>query len=144
MNHLRFAIALTTIFVLTGLASCGAENKVAPAAEGQDLTRCQSIDELMPAFQSALRTGGTENLRELIEDKLTVSPRQGVPPPISDVLRAIFQKLTQYAQKPPEPGAPSGELCASVANAVNCRVSKMLFFIGGRRRASHECDSLNP
>lgn len=117
VNHLRFAIALTVLLVLAGFVACGAENRVAPAAEGQDLARCQSINELMPSFQSALRTGGTENLRELIEDTLSVSPREGVPPPISDVLRAIFQKLTQYAKKPPEPGATGGELCASVANA---------------------------
>lgn len=116
MNHVRFAIALTVFFVCAGLASCGAENKVAPAAEQQNLARCQSIEQLMPAFQTALRTGGTENLRELIEDKLTVSPREGVPPPINDVLRAIFEKLTRYAQKPPEAGAPEGQLCASVAN----------------------------
>jgi hypothetical protein len=116
VNHLRFAIAVTVLFVVAGLVACGAENKVAPAAEEQNLAHCKSVDELMPAFQTALRTGGTENLRELIEDKLTVSPREGIPPPINDVLRAIFQKLTRYAQKPPEAGAAEGQLCATLAN----------------------------
>lgn len=113
MNHLRFGIAFAIVFSVIVFASCGADNLVAPAAEqNQDIQQCQSFDELMPNFVKALETGRTENLKTLVETQLTTSDREGVPPPINEVLRAVFRTLSRFAMQPPEPGALSGEFCA--------------------------------
>lgn len=117
MNHLRFALALTIFFTVIVFASCGAENLVAPPAEqNQDIQQCRGFDQLMPNFVKALDTGRTENLKTLVETQLQQSDREGVPPPINEVLRAVFRTLSRFAMKPPEPGAPAGEFCAPTAS----------------------------
>lgn len=113
MPHLRFAVGLSIGFTVLVLAACGAENDVAPAAEVRaDIQQCQGFEQLMPNFVSLISQGKTENLRNLVEDQLLVSDREGVPPPINDVLRSIFKTLTAFALQPPEPGAASGQFCA--------------------------------
>ncbi len=114
MNHLRFALALTIVFTFVGFASCGAENAVAPAAEARaDIMQCQSFEQLMPNFVAAIGQGKTKNLKDLVENQLTVSEREGEPPPINEVLRSIFKTLSSFALKPKEPGAVGGEFCAT-------------------------------
>src|SRR4051812_27671394 len=84
------------------LAACGADDLVAPAAESQgDIQQCRDFDHLMPNFVKALNTGQTENLRVVVENQLLKSNREDVPPPVNDVLRAVFTTLTRLAQKPP-------------------------------------------
>lgn len=114
MNHLRFALALTVGFTLLVFAACGAENAVAPEAERPDggIHECRSFDQLMPKFVKAIDEGRLGNLKRLVETQLTKSDRPDVPPPINEVLRAIFQTLNTFALKPKEPGAPPGEFCA--------------------------------
>jgi len=117
MNHLRFAVALTIIFTFLVIASCGAENAVAPAAEQRaDIRQCRGFDQLMPNFLKAISEGKTQNLKHLVETQLTTSDRADVPPPIADVLRSIFRTLTTFALKPHEAGAPTGEFCAPTAS----------------------------
>lgn len=117
MTHLRFALALTVFFAVVIFASCGAEELVAPEAERrQDIAQCRGFDQLMPNFVRALETGRTENLKTLVETQLQQSDREGVPPPINEVLRAVFRTLSRFASKPPEPGAPDGEFCAPTAS----------------------------
>lgn len=117
MTHLRFALALTVFFAVVIFASCGAEDLVAPEAERrQDIAQCRGFDQLMPNFVRALETGRTENLKTLVETQLQQSDREGVPPPINEVLRAVFRTLSRFASKPPEPGAPDGEFCAPTAS----------------------------
>lgn len=113
MNHLRFALAATIGLTFLVFAACGAENDVAPAAEVRaDIRECQGFEQLMPNFLSLISQGKTANLKRLIEEQLLVTDREGVPPPINDVLRAIFRTLTTFALKPPEPGATGGAFCA--------------------------------
>lgn len=113
MNHLRFAVGATIGLTFLVFAACGAENDVAPAAEVRpDARSCEGFEDLMPNFLSLISQGKTANLKALVEDQLLVTDREGVPPPINDVLRAIFRTLTTFAMKPPEPGATGGEFCA--------------------------------
>lgn len=100
---------------LLGLvAACGAENAVAPPPEVRqpDALQCRSFEQLMPNFLAALRQGRTENLRTVIETQLLAEDRPGAPPPINEVLRAVFSTLSTLAKAPPEAGAPAGLLCA--------------------------------
>ena len=116
MNHLRFAIALTVGFTVLIFAACGAENAVAPAAEARsDIRECRGFEKLMPNFLKAISQGKTENLKRLVETQLQVSSRPDVPPPINEVLRAIFKTLNTFALKPKEPGAIGNEFCAPTA-----------------------------
>ncbi len=116
MNHLRSALALAVVFTVLVFAACGAENLVAPEAEKrQDIQECRGFDALMPNFVRALNTGRTENLKTLVETQLQASDREDVPPPINEVLRAVFRTLTTFASKPREPGAPEGQFCAPTA-----------------------------
>ena len=116
MNHLRFALALTIIFTVLVFAACGAENAVAPEAEKTaDIRECRGFEQLMPNFLKIISEGKTQNLKRLVENQLLVSDRQDVPPPINEVLRALFQTLSRFAQKPAEPGATKGEFCVATA-----------------------------
>ncbi len=94
-------------------ASCSNENAQAPAAEKQEnIQQCRTFNEIMPNFEKAISTGRTDNLKTVIEGQLLKSPREDVPPPINDVLRALFATLNRLATKPPEAGAASGQYCA--------------------------------
>jgi hypothetical protein len=114
------APSLTLPFLALGatllalVAACGAENAEAPPAEIKqaDTLQCRGFDQLMPNFLSALKTGRTENLRVVIENGLLATDRPGDPPPINEVLRAVFSTLSTFANAPPEAGAPAGLLCA--------------------------------
>ena len=101
-------------------ASCGADNveAPAPAVSASDLQQCRSFDQLMPRFVKAISTGQTEGLRRVIRDHLLVPDRPGDPPPVSDVLRAVFFTLTSFAKLPPEPGAPAGQTCVPPGGAA--------------------------
>lgn len=127
MRTLRWALALACLFVAVGFVACGATDEVAPAAERPaDIRRCRSFEALMPNFLSAIAEGRTENLKRLVEEQLQVSPREGVPPPINDVLRAIFRTLERLASRPPESGAPAGEYCAPTATPPPLELSNEL------------------
>lgn len=113
MTSLRAALALTCLFTALVFAACGATEEVAPAAEKQsDIRQCRSFETLMPNFLKAISEGRTDTLKQLVEEQLLVEPREGVPPPINDVLRSIFRTLERLSLKPPEAGAPQGEYCA--------------------------------
>jgi hypothetical protein len=135
MTHLRFAIALTIGLTFLVFASCGGENLVAPAAEKRaDMMQCRGFDQLMPNFLTAISQGKTENLKRLVETQLLKSDRPDEPPPVNEVLRAIFKTLTTFALKPKEPGATGNEFCApqmsppplSSANEL-CEIRRSLF-----------------
>lgn len=111
VRHLVRALRYAILFGL--LISCGAENDVAPAAEQMsDIHQCQGFEQLMPNFIKAIEQGRTENLKKLIEGQLLTSDRPDLPPPMNEVLRAIFQTLSGFAEKPKEANAPEGEFCA--------------------------------
>ena len=95
------------------LSSCGAEGLQAPAPERAqaDIAQCKRFAELVPAFQRAAQGGRLESLAEVIRGRLAVPGPRGEPPPVMDVLRALFATLNELASRPPEPGAPPGELC---------------------------------
>jgi hypothetical protein len=116
MAHLRFALALTVVFTFFIFVSCGADDLVAPAAEPADIRQCRSFEQLMPNFLTAINQGKTENLKKLVEEQLLVSEREDLPPPINEVLRAIFKTLTAFALKPKEPGAPADQYCAPTSS----------------------------
>lgn len=117
MKHARHALAFALGFTSTLLISCGAEQAVAPPAEQRaDIRQCQGFEQLMPNFLSLISQGKTENLKRLVEGKLLVGERADLPPPINEVLRAIFKTLTGYAQLPPEQGAIAPDFCATAAN----------------------------
>lgn len=102
-------------FWLLLLATCGGENLEAPKAEPKgnpDALQCKSFEALMPNFLKAIDQGRTENLRKVIKDHLLVPEREGEPPPINDVMRAIFATLTALSKKPAELGAVPPALCA--------------------------------
>lgn len=116
MNHLRFAVLLTVGFTVLVFAACGAENAVAPAAEKRaDIRECRGFEQLMPNFLKIIADGKMVNLKRLVENQLLKSDRADVPPPINEVLRAIFKTLATFANKPAEPGATNGEFCVATA-----------------------------
>ncbi len=103
------ALAIGTILG----AACGAENTIAPAAVKQEnIQSCRTFSQILPNFEKAISTGQTDGLKTVIEGQLLVSPRPGVPPPINDVLRAVFLTLNSLALKPAEAGAAAGQYCA--------------------------------
>ncbi len=107
-----WSIPLGLALIALGVA-CGADNVEAPAQTNANLTQCQGFEQLMPNFMAAIRGGKTENLKTVIQDHLLVADRPGDPPPINDVLRALFATLNAFAHAPAEIGAPEGELCAA-------------------------------
>ncbi len=124
------ALAIGTILG----AACSAENTIAPAAvKRENIQQCRTFSQILPNFEKAISTGQTDGLKTVIEGQLLVSPRPGVPPPINDVLRAIFLTLNSLALKPAEVGAAAGQFCApnvsppslSEANAL-CEVRRAL------------------
>lgn len=94
-----------------GIAACGAEEHfpVAPA----NVQQCRSFEQLMPNFVKAIDQGQTANLKRVIEKQLLKPLREGQPPPVNEVMRAIFSTLTRFANEPPERGAAAGQLCAA-------------------------------
>jgi hypothetical protein len=121
----RRATAWTTAcaFVAAGAlaaSSCGADGLQAPAPDKAraDLAQCKDFESLVPAFHRAAKGGRLEALAEVVRERLAQPGPRGEPPPISDVLRAVFNTLNGFASLPPEPGAPGGELCVpSVSGA---------------------------
>jgi hypothetical protein len=117
MKPLRHLVAFGLGFTCMALVACGAENDVAPPVEQRaDIRQCQGFEQLMPNFLTLIAQGKTENLKTLVEGKLLVSDRPSEPPPINEVLRAIFKTLTSFALLPPEQGAVSPEFCATALN----------------------------
>lgn len=94
-------------------SSCGADGLQAPAPERPpvDVTQCKEFEALVPAFHRAAQGGRLEPLAEVVRERLAQPGPRGEAPPISDVLRAIFNTLNRFASLPPEAGAPAGELC---------------------------------
>jgi hypothetical protein len=70
----------------------------------------------MPRFVSAVSTGKTAGLKNVVENQLLKTSRDDTPPPINDVLRVIFVTLNRLASKPPEPGGTKDEPCAPTAS----------------------------
>ena len=95
------------------LAACGAENAVVPPAvvKDPDALQCKSFERLVPNFLAIIDQGRTENLACVVKTHL-VAERDGNPPPINDVLRAVFALLNGFASRAPELGAKPGQLCA--------------------------------
>ena len=106
-------LAAVGLALVAVAAACGADNKEAPrtTVATAQLQQCRSFEELMPRFVKALETGQTEGLRRVIQDHLLVADRPGDPPPINDVMRAIFTTLSGFAKLPPEAGAPDKQVC---------------------------------
>ena len=96
------------------VASCGADEAQAPAAP-KNPQACRQFEELMPNLVKAISTGRTENLKFVVEKYLLAEDPGGGPPPINDVLRAIFATVNGFATSAPEPGAPKDLLCATPA-----------------------------
>jgi hypothetical protein len=110
---MNLRLVLLGAFAAVVSLSCGAEDRVAPAAEQRaDMMQCRGLDQLMPNFVRAISQGRTENLKRLVEAQLLKPLREGDAPPVNDVLRAIFRTLDGFARQPPEPGAKGGALCA--------------------------------
>ena len=109
---LLLALAASALFY-----ACGASNVDAPPPQrsAEEVVRCRTFEELMPRFSSALSTGKTEGLRQVMVDHLLLPEdgREGEPPPMAQVLRTVFTTLGRFADEPPEPGAHDGELCAA-------------------------------
>lgn len=101
---------------MIAVTACGAENMQAPRpqkvanAKGE-IQSCQSFEQLMPAFVKIVSSGKMQNLATMVQGSLLAEGPQGTPPPMTDVLRAIFSTLGDFARLPPERGAPEGELC---------------------------------
>lgn len=109
-------IAVGAIIVGAGLVlvSCGAENSDVPHAivKNPDALQCKSFAQLVPNFLSIIDQGRTQNLACVVKTHLLQGRDEDDPPPINDVLRAVFALLNGFASKPSELGAPLGELCA--------------------------------
>jgi hypothetical protein len=110
------ALAVSAMVVGLGLVglACGAENAEAPRAEirNADAAQCRSFELLMPNFLAVIDSGRTQNLACVVKTHLLAGRNPDDPPPINDVLRALFALLNGFAHKPAEPGAPAGQLCA--------------------------------
>lgn len=104
------AVALGTLAVAA--AAC-ADDLVSPPAPPEP-QQCRGFEALMPNFVRALSTGKTERLRYVVENYLLKPERDGEPPPVNDVLRAVFMTITGFARQSPEAGAPAGQLCSPV------------------------------
>ncbi|MHB8872725.1 MAG: hypothetical protein ACYC8T_03465 [Myxococcaceae bacterium] len=99
-------------------AACG-NDRVAPRPEpAAQSAGCRGFEQLMPRFVGAITTGRTEGLRQVIEEHLLVPARPGDPPPINDVMRAVFLTLSGFARLPPEAGALSGQTCVAPGGAT--------------------------
>lgn len=94
------------------IAACGADEMEAPPAPANP-SSCRSFDELMPNLVRAVNTGRTENLRFVVEKYLLAEDPSGGPPPVNDVLRALFALVNGFARGNAEPGAPKDQLCAT-------------------------------
>jgi hypothetical protein len=112
------AVAAIACGLALVLASCGAENAEAPPAvlKNPDTAQCKSFGQLMPNFLTIIDEGRTQNLACVIKAHLVTGRMHpdGTedPPPLNDVLRALFSLLNGFAHKPAELGAPLGQLCA--------------------------------
>lgn len=109
-------IAVAAIALGAGLVlvSCGAENAEAPRAElkNPDALQCKSFAQLVPNFLTIINQGRTQNLACVVKTHLLQGRTESDPPPINDVLRALFALLNGFAHKPSELGAAPGQLCA--------------------------------
>ena len=132
--------------------ACGGENAEAPRAEVSDAgvaASCKGFDQLMPNFLKFVDQGKTENLRKVIKDHLLVPEREGDPPPINDVMRAIFSTLTTLAQAPAEPGAKRGAQCADVppplsrANEI-CEMRRVLDLLVHQGKGLETLEIIDP
>ncbi len=96
------------------LAACGAENAEVPppVVANPDAAKCRSFAQLVPNFLTILERPQTRNLACVVKTHLVTSKREGQPPPINDVLRAVFALLNGFAGKTSELGAAPGQLCA--------------------------------
>jgi hypothetical protein len=99
-------------------ASCGADDAIAPRPVVNSAA-CRDFDQLMPNLVKALSTGRTENLKFVVEKYLLAEDPTGGPPPINDVLRAIFATVNGFTRGPAELGAPKDELCAPTPPALD-------------------------
>jgi hypothetical protein len=97
--------------VAVAWAAC-ADNAEAPPASAPTSPVCRSFTALMPRFETAISSGQTEGLRQVVQNYLLVPDRSGEPAPAVDVLRALLGTLAGFAAYPPEPGAAPGQDCA--------------------------------
>ncbi len=108
-------VGLVAAGVVLLAIACGAENDVAPAAvyARPDLLKCQTFSSLLPAFNAAIASGKTDNLRILVHDRLLGNPNPRIATAGQQVLGALLRAIGTLAKAPPEPGAPAGQLCAN-------------------------------
>ncbi|MFL5319802.1 MAG: hypothetical protein ACJ790_09105 [Myxococcaceae bacterium] len=116
MRAFRFPLALASFAIALAMvvvAACGAEDKEAPRPDtsAAELNACRSFDQLMPTFVSAVHSGKTENLAQVVSKYLVQEGPAGEPAPMPDLLRAIFATLNDFAQLPPERGSAEDQLC---------------------------------
>lgn len=93
-------------------ASCGADDAVAPRAPANPAA-CRDFDQLMPNLVKAISTDRIKPLREVVENHLLAEDPTGGPPPINDVLRAIFALVNGLGSGAAEPGSAPDQLCAA-------------------------------
>jgi hypothetical protein len=98
---------------LIGVA-CGGDNAeaVAPLYANAQALKCKSFGQLVPNFLSFIDSGRTANLACVVKAHLLAGRTPNDPPPINDVLRAVFALLNGFAHQPPELHAVPGTLCA--------------------------------
>jgi hypothetical protein len=94
--------------------SCGGDNAEAPAPvySNADMLGCKSFGALVPNFLALIDSGRTANLACVVKAHLLVGRTMADPPPINDVLRAVFALLNGFAHQPAEANAVPGTLCA--------------------------------
>ncbi|MBI5547078.1 MAG: hypothetical protein HY901_24625 [Deltaproteobacteria bacterium] len=104
-------LAVTVTFLVTWLASCGAQDREGPPPAPKP-QRCRSLDALAPALMDSLKGGQSEKLREVIErERLFDDKADGSPSPVKTLLRVSIATLSSMAADPPELGAAEGQLC---------------------------------
>jgi hypothetical protein len=103
--------------VLVGLA-CGGDNAEAPGPvyKNAQALKCRSFAQLVPNFLAFIDSGRTANLACVVKAHLLVGRTPDDPPPINDVLRAVFALLNGFAHEPAELNAVPGTQCAPDAD----------------------------
>jgi hypothetical protein len=98
--------------------ACGGDHAEAPAPvyANADALQCKSFAQLVPNFLAFIDSGRTANLACVVKAHLLVGRTPDDPPPINDVLRAVFALLNGFAHEPAEQNAVPGTLCAPDAD----------------------------
>src|SRR5258706_12980663 len=89
------AVAAIAVGALLVLAACGAENAEAPRAivTNPNTGQCKTFAQLVPNFLAIIDQGRTQNLACVVKTHLLKGRTDEDPPPINEVLRAVFALL---------------------------------------------------